>query len=91
MPTRPRSHSARRGRYAADRVYNQTRRRLDPALAHAQQIRNSARWQKVRALVLSRQPLCADPSGVHRASGRVTPAGGGRSHRRAAGAAGFGL
>jgi 5-methylcytosine-specific restriction protein A len=74
MPTRPRSHSARLGRQAADRAYNQTQRRLDPALAAAQQIRNSARWQKVRARVLSRQPLCADPSGMHAASGRVTPA-----------------
>jgi len=74
MPTRPPSHSQLLGRQEADRAYNQTRRRLDPALAAAQQIRNSARWQKVRKLQLSRHPLCADPDGYHQASGQVEPA-----------------
>lgn len=31
----------------------------------------SARWRKVRLLVLRDSPLCADPWGDHRAAGRV--------------------
>ncbi len=34
----------------------------------------SARWLKVRRMVLRRQPICADPHGVHRATGEVVPA-----------------
>ena len=71
MPTRPRSHSERLGRQAADRAYDQTQRRQDPALALAKQIRSSTRWRRVRARVLSRDPLCRDPFGVHAATGRV--------------------
>lgn len=34
----------------------------------------STRWRKLRAWVLSRHPLCADPFGHHTADGRVEPA-----------------
>lgn len=30
-----------------------------------------AAWQRVRAAVLARSPLCADPFGLHRRSGQV--------------------
>jgi 5-methylcytosine-specific restriction enzyme A len=34
----------------------------------------SANWKKIRRMVLARQPLCADPYGVHEAEGRAVPA-----------------
>jgi 5-methylcytosine-specific restriction enzyme A len=75
MPTRPRSHAERlRRRRGDDRAYDQQRRRTDPGLWHAKHIRSSARWQHLRDLVLSRQPLCADPYGTHAAAGAVVPA-----------------
>jgi 5-methylcytosine-specific restriction protein A len=74
MPTRPRSHSQRLGRREADRAYDQTQRRLDPALAAAKRLRSSLRWRRVRARVLARSPLCADPEGRHAASGRIAAA-----------------
>lgn len=33
-----------------------------------------ARWRKLRAMVLQRQPLCADPFGSHAAAGQVVMA-----------------
>ncbi len=71
MPTRPRSHAQRQGRTASDRTYDQTVRAATPALAHAKQVRSSARWRRVRALVLASQPLCADIWGWHAAEQRV--------------------
>jgi 5-methylcytosine-specific restriction enzyme A len=71
MPTKPLSHAQRLGRTASDRAYDKTRRQADPAVAAAARIRNSARWQHVRRLVLARQPLCADPYGWHAAVGRI--------------------
>jgi 5-methylcytosine-specific restriction endonuclease McrA len=68
MPTRPRSHSERQ-RAASLRTlreeYDKTQRRTDPRLRQAKAIRSSARWQRVRALKLSRDPLCEDPYGHH--------------------------
>jgi 5-methylcytosine-specific restriction protein A len=49
----------RQGRKACDAEY-EARRRSDPALARAQRIRSSARWRKLRALKLARDPLCED-------------------------------
>jgi hypothetical protein len=46
-------------------LYDQSRRRNDPALEMAARIRSSARWHAVRRSVLEAQPLCADPFGVH--------------------------
>lgn len=71
MPTRPLSHSQRLGRMHADKAYDQTRRAVDPALAQAKQIRSRAQWRRLRAIVLGKQPLCADPWGVHARTGRV--------------------
>jgi 5-methylcytosine-specific restriction protein A len=63
MPWRPPNRSElmrrRQGRKARDAEY-EARRRRDPALAQAQHIRSSARWRKVRALKLARDPLCED-------------------------------
>jgi 5-methylcytosine-specific restriction protein A len=63
MPWRPPNRSElmrqRQGRKARDAEY-EARRRRDPALADAQRIRSSARWRKVRALKLARDPLCED-------------------------------
>ena len=49
----------------ASRDYDRGRRKKDPALAEARRIRSSARWRKVRLLVLSDSPLCADPFRDH--------------------------
>jgi 5-methylcytosine-specific restriction protein A len=51
-------------RRAYDKAYARYRREKrgpDP--------RNTARWRKLRAMVLARHPLCADPYGVHAATG----------------------
>jgi 5-methylcytosine-specific restriction endonuclease McrA len=67
MPFKPISHSQRQ------------RRRLGPKIkpkrkdAAAVEIRNSAAWQKVRAMVLREQPLCCDPYGDHAKEGRLVP------------------
>lgn len=42
-------------------MYDATRRKDDPALANAARIRNSAQWQKVRAIHRAQHPLCCDP------------------------------
>lgn len=34
---------------------------------------SSTNWKKLRRIVLARQPLCADPFGVHKARGRTEP------------------
>jgi hypothetical protein len=64
MPTRPPTHAQllRRacGRSGEDRDYDQRRRERDPALAFAARVYRSNRWQNLRALQLSREPLCED-------------------------------
>jgi len=60
------SHTAKRNKLASDK-----RQRRD---SEAVAIRNSARWQKLRALVLREEPLCRDPYGEHALSGRHEPA-----------------
>ena len=76
MPTRPPTHKPHHfhERAADDRAYNLTQRKLNPALWAAQQVRNSARWRRLRLMVLNTHPLCADPYGLHAAWGRVEPA-----------------
>jgi 5-methylcytosine-specific restriction protein A len=63
VPWQAPSHSElkrkRLGRTALGKEYEERRRR-NPALALAQKLRGSARWRKVRALKLSRDPLCQD-------------------------------
>lgn len=39
--------------------------------AEAVKIRNSGRWQKLRALVLIEEPLCRDPYGEHMLADRL--------------------
>lgn len=67
MPWKPATHRARLGRQARDARYDAQRHGTI-----ATQVRNSGRWQALRALVLARQPLCVDPFLVH--PGRVVPA-----------------
>ena len=71
MPTKPLSHAQRQGRTASDRSYDRTVRASDPRLAEAKRVRSSARWQKVRKMVLQDAPLCADIYGTHAAQGRI--------------------
>jgi 5-methylcytosine-specific restriction endonuclease McrA len=74
MPWRPRSHSQRLGRAAQDTAYDTGQRATTPALALATKLRSSARWQRVRRLVLQRNPLCADPFGHHKEDGALVVA-----------------
>lgn len=74
MPWRPHSHRAFHDRTADDRAYNQTQRKLNPLLWAAQQVRNTARWRRLREIILNRQPLCADPFALHATWGRFEPA-----------------
>lgn len=76
MPTRPLAHRPHlfHDRAADDRTYNHTRRKLNPLLWSAQQVRNSARWRRLRLMVLNTHPLCADPFAIHATWGRVEPA-----------------
>lgn len=61
----PSGYCAAHARSDARRVYDQTKRKADPALALAARIRNTAQWQKVRALHRQLSPLCCDPFGEH--------------------------
>jgi 5-methylcytosine-specific restriction endonuclease McrA len=61
------SHQSDAG--ASQRNYDATTRKDSPARAFAAQVRNSTRWQKVRALHKAQNPLCADPFGDHAREG----------------------
>jgi len=74
MPRKLKTHSQRQRDKRAERREYDERRMLDPALRRAKQIRSSARWRRVRAKQMSRQPLCADPFGQHERDG-ITIAG----------------
>jgi 5-methylcytosine-specific restriction endonuclease McrA len=67
MPTRaPTDRELARARQQSNQRTNAERRAVrgpDP--------RSTARWRRLRAMVLSEQPICADPYGVHQAQGRV--------------------
>lgn len=45
--------------------YNHTSRQDQTVTVGAKDIRNTARWRKVRQMILARTPLCADPYGQH--------------------------
>jgi 5-methylcytosine-specific restriction protein A len=62
MPWRPATHQSH-GRTLRDQRYD-----AEHQDTTAKQVRNSARWQKLRAVVLNTTPLCADPFLVHRGS-----------------------
>jgi 5-methylcytosine-specific restriction endonuclease McrA len=74
MPWRPASHRAFHDRAADDRAYNHVQRKLNPLLWSAQQVRNTARWRRLRLMILNRHPLCADPYAIHATWGRFEPA-----------------
>lgn len=61
-----------RSKPEARRVYDQTTRRQEPALAWAANVRNGSRWQKVRALYRAQYPTCCDPFGLHKAGPALT-------------------
>ena len=68
MPQRPKSHSERQNKSrkaVMDQAYDATQRKHGPR-AVAKAIRSSARWQRVRALKLGKNPLCEDPNQLHR-------------------------
>lgn len=68
MPRRPPSHhSSTAALTTSDRRYNAERR-----AHHGPDPRSTARWRRLRALVLARQPLCSDPYGLH--PDHLTPA-----------------
>lgn len=56
------------------RRYDTTTRATNPELAEAKRIRSSKRWQRVRALKLSINPLCEDPFGTHAKSNATVAA-----------------
>lgn len=53
----------------ADEARAESRRQYDRDRGGEARIRSSARWRKVRGLVLARSPICVDPLGMHQ--GRV--------------------
>ena len=55
--------------YAKQREQNYDRNVRDNSTAR--KLRNTRRWQKVRALKLSKTPLCEDPFNVHNLSGKT--------------------
>lgn len=79
MPMRPLSHEARQRqaraqtaearaqRQAAHHDYGQRRKAV-----HGPDPRSTARWQKLRLMVLNGEPLCMDPHGIHK--GEPVPA-----------------
>lgn len=76
MPRKPLSHSQRqrqqRDRQAED-IYA-AKRQDTPAQALADRVRGSARWQRLRRMILAKHPLCADPYGVHAHRGEAIAA-----------------
>ncbi len=67
MPWRPPSHHA----VPSSRQATNQRYAAERAVAHGPDPRSTARWRRVRALVLAQHPLCADPYGVHTVDGRT--------------------
>lgn len=61
----------------ACRRYDETTRKDDPALAWAKKVRNSAQWQKVRAMHKGVNPCCCDPFKLH---GEYPPLGSTTNH-----------
>ncbi len=70
MPTAPPTHRPQRIE-AKTFGYDQTTRQSDAALARAKQIRSSKRWQRLRLVILRKQPLCADIYGEHVRTGQA--------------------
>lgn len=46
--------------------YDETTRKMDPALREAAAIRSSSRWQMARSAYRSTHPLCCNPFGWHK-------------------------
>lgn len=52
----------------------QRRQQYDEQRGSSAQRGYDARWRRLRRMVLARQPLCADPFGVHAERGELVPA-----------------
>lgn len=80
MPRKIRTHESRLKRYRQYKPLVDSNKRYyikrmsNPALAQAQKIYNSARWQRVRKMKLSRNPVCEDPYEYHELCGHPEPA-----------------
>lgn len=66
-------HLVQSGRYCATHQ-QQHQARQDADRGTASQRGYGAQWRRLRRLVLSTHPLCADPFGTHRNSGQIVPA-----------------
>jgi 5-methylcytosine-specific restriction endonuclease McrA len=69
MPIRPPTHRPHRD-YRREAVQRQDA----PGQALIDQIRHTARWQRVRAAYLSAFPLCNDPYAIHQRERRIEAA-----------------
>ena len=67
MPTQPKSHSQRM-REKLGKTFKPQRKDFASVA-----VRNSHRWNVVRARVRTVQPICADPLGAHAKHGRIEP------------------
>ena len=86
MPSRPKSHEQRERerdpkanthRYKREkRNYREEReeRGADPINRQLQKLYSSGRWQRLRRMILSKGPLCADPFGDHERQRTTVPA-----------------
>ena len=63
-----------REKYFNSEKYKEKRRAYDAQRGTAAERGYGYRWQKLRAAFLAEHPLCADPFGLHKATGRVEPA-----------------
>jgi 5-methylcytosine-specific restriction endonuclease McrA len=79
MPSKPASYEQRLGKTIGafkQQVYRQRRaeRMADQAQAQVAPLRSSKTWQRLRSMILRRQPLCSDPFGHHAEDGATVPA-----------------
>jgi 5-methylcytosine-specific restriction enzyme A len=67
MPIRPPTDAQLRfSKRQSNQRYNAER-----VAVHGTDPRGTRRWRKLRAMVLSREPLCRDPYGTHQTQARV--------------------
>ena len=73
-PTKPKSLAQRNTELIRKRRKMEAgMRRMTQVGANIDDMRNSARWQKLRSIVRGREPICRDPFGTHSETGIVTP------------------
>ena len=62
------------GRRLHSQLYDRWRRKGQPELAAAQELRSSSKWKRSRWLKLTMNPLCEDPFGIHARKGETVAA-----------------